>query len=69
MELTVAGEFSLMTNSAAQLNNLSIVLHLETAENIATAVLYECLLSAHMEELASARAERATAVVDFAELL
>ena len=56
-------------DSAAQFNNLSIVLHLATAENIATAVLYDSLLSAHIEELARDRAERATAAVNFAELL
>ena len=58
-----------MRDRAAQFNNLSIVLHLATTENIATALLYDSLLPAHLEELASARAERSEDVVDFDELL
>ena len=40
--------------------------HLKTAENIATAMAYDALLSAHLAESARARAERTVGAVDFA---
>ena len=70
MALTFASEvFSLLVDLSAQFNNLSIVLALATTENIAISVLYDSLLSAHLEELARACVESSTDVADFAELL
>ena len=48
---------------------MSIILHLATTESIAAALLYDSILSAHLEELARARVERSAETVDFAELL
>ena len=48
---------------------MSTILHLATTESIAAALLYDSILSAHLEELARARVERSAATVDFAELL
>ena len=48
---------------AAQLNNLSIILHLATTESIAVALAYDSILPAHLGELA--RANRTTGPVDF----
>ena len=65
----ICGAWSTFGGIAAQFNHLSIVLHLATVENIATALLYDSLLSAHLEELARARAEKSSETVDFAQLL
>ena len=54
---------------AAQLNSVSIIPHLATTESIAAALLYDSILSAHLEELARARVERSADTVDFAQLL
>ena len=54
---------------AAQLNNLSILLHLSAVESIAVAWAYDSILSAHLEELARARADRTAGAVDFVDLL
>ena len=48
---------------------MSIILHLATTESIAAALLYDSILSAHLEELARARVERSAETVDFAGLL
>ena len=63
------GAWSSFGGIAAQLNHLSIVLHIATTETIGTAVLYDNLLSAHLEELARSRAERVGAAVDLSPLL
>ena len=54
---------------SAQLGDISVLLHLETTENIATAIAYDTLLSAQLAESARARAERAVGAVDFVDLL
>lgn len=54
---------------SAQLNQLSIALHLATTESIGTALTYDQLLKAHLEELARARANGTAGTIDFAELL
>ena len=48
----ICGAWSSFGGIAAQFNHLSIVLLLATTENIAPALLYDSLLSAHLEELA-----------------
>ena len=65
----ICGAWSTFGGIAAQFNHLSIVLQLATVENIASALLYDSLLSSHLEELARARAEKSTEIVDFAQLL
>ena len=65
----ICGAWSTFGGIAAQFNHLSIVLHLATVENISSALLYDSLLSAHLEELARARAEKSAEAVDFAQLL
>ena len=54
---------------AAQLNNLSILLHLAAVESIAVALAYDAILSAHLEELVRARADRTAGAVDFMDML
>ena len=54
---------------SAQLNNLSILLHLPTTESVAGALAYDTRLSAHLEELARARANKTDGAVDFTDLL
>ena len=44
-------------------------MHLDTVENIASSLLYDSLLSAHLEELARARSGKSAETVDFAQLL
>ena len=55
----------------AQIDNVFIILHIGTAENIAASLLYDSILSDHLEEMdrEREREERAAAQVDFAELL
>ena len=65
----LCGAWSSFGGIAAQLNNLSLILHLATTESIAAALLYDSLLSDHLEELARSRAERSAAVIDFNEFL
>ena len=65
----ICGAWSTFGGIAAQFNHLSIVLHLATVGNISSALLYDSLLSAHLEELARARAEKSTEAVEFAQLL
>ena len=65
----ICGAWPTFGGIAAQFNHLSIVLRLATVENIASALLYDSLLSAHLEELARARAEKSSETVDFAQLL
>ena len=65
----ICGAWSSFGGIAAQLDNLSIILHLATTESITAALLYDGLLSAHLEELARSRVERSAAVIDFSELL
>ena len=54
---------------SAQLNFLSILLHLVTTESIAAALNYDSLIQTHLEELARSRANKTAGVVDFADLL
>ena len=65
----IRGAWSTFGGIAAQFNHLSIVLHLATVENIPSALLYDSVLSAHLEELDMARAEKSSESVDFAQLL
>ena len=65
----LCGAWSSFGGIVAQFNNLSVILHLATTETISAALIYDSLLSAHLEELARARQERSAAQVDFAELL
>ena len=62
----ICGAWSSFGGISAQLGNLSILLHLATIASITASLLYGGLLSAHLEELARAGAERSTAVVNFA---
>ena len=54
---------------SAQLNNLSILLHLATVESIAVALAYDTILSTRLEELARSRANKTAGAVDFTDLL
>ena len=54
---------------SAQLNNLSILLHLAAVESIAVALAYDTILSTHLGELARVRANKAAGKVDFMDLL
>ena len=54
---------------AAQLNHLSIVLHLATTEAVGTALTYDQMLKSHLEELARARVDDTAGDNDFLELL
>ena len=65
----LCGAWSTFGGLSAQLNHLSVVLHLATTEAIGTALTYDQLLKAHLEELARSRANRTTGSVDFAQLL
>ena len=65
----ICGAWASFGGIAAQLNSVSIILHLATTESIAAALLYDSILSAHLEELARARVERSADTVDFAALL
>ena len=65
----LCGAWSSFGGIVAQFNNLSIILHLATTESISAALIYDGLLTAHLEELARARQERPAAQVDFADLL
>ena len=58
-----------MADYSAQLNSLSILLHLATVESIAVALAYDTILSTHLEELARARAIKIAGEVDFMGLL
>ena len=60
--LTIAG-------LASQVNNLSVIIQLPTAKSIGVAPPYDSPPSAHLEELARARANRAAGAVDFMDLL
>ena len=51
----LCGDWATIGGLSAQLNHLSIVLHLETTEAIGAALTYDQLLKAHLEELARAR--------------
>ena len=51
------------------MGNFSVLLHLATTGNIATAMAYDPLLSAHLAESTRACAERTVGAVDFAALL
>ena len=51
------------------MDNLSILLHLATVESISVALAYGTILSAHLEELARARANKTAGAVDFMDLL
>ena len=65
----ICGAWSSFGGIVAQFNNPSIILHIDTAESIAAALLCDSLIAAHLEELARARQERADAQVYFYELL
>ena len=65
----ICGSFASFGVIAAQLNSVSIIPHLASTESIAAALVYDIPLSAHLEELSSARSERPAAVVDSSELL
>ena len=60
------GEWTSFGGIASQFNHISIVLHLATTESIATASIYDSLLSAHLGALALPRAELYTGIPDFA---
>ena len=53
---------------AAQLNHLSIVLQIATADDIGIALTYDQLLKAHLEELARALATGAAGAADFHDI-
>ena len=65
----LCGAWATFGGLSAQLNHLSVVLHLATTEAIGTALTYDQLLKSHLEELARARANGTGGAVDFAELL
>ena len=66
----ICGAWTAFGGIAAQLNHLSIVLHIATTEAIGTALTYDSLLKAHSEELARSRANgTAAGSTDFHELL
>ena len=65
----IRGAWSKFGGIAAQFNHLSIVLHLASVGNIPSALLYDSLLSTHLEELDMARAEKSSESVDFPQLL
>ena len=54
---------------SAQLNYLSILLHLATVESISVALACDAILSARLEELARERANKTAGAVDFTDLL
>ena len=63
------GAWSDYGGMSAQLNFISIILHIVTTESISAALIYDGLMSAHLEELARSRANRTAGTVDFHELL
>ena len=65
----LCGAWSTFGGISAQLNRLSVVLHIATTESIGTALTYDQLLKSHLEELARARANGTAGAVDFAALL
>ena len=54
---------------SAQLNHVSILLHMVTTEATTTALVYDGLISSHLEELARPRANKTAGAVDFHDLL
>ena len=67
-EAYICGEWDSFGGIAAQLNHLSIVLHIDTTESIGIVLTYGQLLKSHMGELARARVHDAAGVNDFREL-
>ena len=65
----ICGAWSTFGGIAAQFNHLSIVLHLATVENTASALPYDSILSTHLGDLARARSEKSSETVDYAQLL
>ena len=63
------GAWSGFGGLSAQLNYMSILLHLATTESMSAALIYDGLISSHLEELARSRANKTAGVVDFADLL
>lgn len=54
----ICGAWSIFGGLAAQLDNMSPILHLATAGRIAADLLYDSALSTRLGELARSRAER-----------
>lgn len=54
---------------SAHLNFISISLHIATTESIAAALIYDGLISTHLEEIALSRANKADGAVGFSDLL
>ena len=65
----ICGAGSAFGGLAAQLNHLSIVLHLATTETIGASLSYDSLMETHIEELARARSNGEAGSTDFHELL
>ena len=65
----LVGAWQIFGGAAAQLNHLSIVLHIATTDAIGVALTYDQLLKTHLEELARARATGTAGSADFHELL
>ena len=65
----VCGAWSLFGGVVAQLNHLSIVLHIATTDAIGIAATYDQLPKAHLEERARARAPGTAGTADFHEML
>ena len=54
---------------AAQLNSVSILLHIVTTESIAASLIYDGLISTHLGDLDRPRANKKAGAVDFADLM
>ena len=65
----ICGAWCSFGGIAAQLNHLSIVLHIATTEAVGIALTYDQLLKSHLEELARSRVSEIAGTNDFQELL
>ena len=65
----VVGAWQLFGGVVAQLNHLTIFLHISTTDAIGVALTYDQLLKAHLGELSRARATGTAGSADFHELL
>ena len=53
----IVGAWSTFGGISARMNRISVVLHIETTESIASAATYKSLLSPHIEDISRLRAE------------
>ena len=65
----LCGAWNSFGGISAQLNHLSVVLHIATTEAVGIALTYDQLLKSHLEELARARVNDTAGANDFHELL